>query len=35
LPDGVRLTTIDNSGALEEAGRVFVEVVRGTARYER
>jgi ribose 1,5-bisphosphokinase len=33
LPDGVRLTTIDNSGALEDAGRVFVEVVRGAARY--
>jgi ribose 1,5-bisphosphokinase len=29
LPDGVRLTTIDNSGALEDAGSVFVEVVRG------
>jgi ribose 1,5-bisphosphokinase len=33
LPDGVRLTTIDNSGALEEAGREFVEVVRGAVRY--
>ncbi|MGF6726083.1 ribose 1,5-bisphosphokinase [Paraburkholderia sp. GAS41] len=30
LPAGVHLTTIDNSGALEDAGRAFVEVVRGT-----
>jgi ribose 1,5-bisphosphokinase len=31
LPHGVRLTTIDNSGALEDAGHAFVEVVRGAA----
>jgi len=31
LPDGVRLTTIDNSGALEDAGRAFVDVVHGAA----
>lgn len=31
LPDGVRLTTIDNSGALEDAGSVFVEVVLGAS----
>jgi ribose 1,5-bisphosphokinase len=29
LPDGTRLTTIDNSGALDAAGHAFVEVVRG------
>jgi ribose 1,5-bisphosphokinase len=33
LPVGVHLTTIDNSGALEDAGRVFVDVVRGVAHY--
>jgi ribose 1,5-bisphosphokinase len=33
LPEGVSLTVIDNSGALEEAGRAFVDVVRrATAR---
>ncbi|WP_133646063.1 phosphonate metabolism protein/1,5-bisphosphokinase (PRPP-forming) PhnN [Paraburkholderia flava] len=29
LPDGVRLTTIDNSGTLEAAGDVFVDTLRG------
>jgi ribose 1,5-bisphosphokinase len=29
LPDGTRLTRIDNSGALEVAGHVLVRVVRG------
>jgi ribose 1,5-bisphosphokinase len=33
LPDGVHLTTIDNSGALEDAGRAFVEVVRGAVAF--
>jgi ribose 1,5-bisphosphokinase len=33
LPDGVRLTTIDNSGALEDAGRAFVAVVRGAVAF--
>ncbi|RFU49446.1 phosphonate metabolism protein/1,5-bisphosphokinase (PRPP-forming) PhnN [Paraburkholderia sp. DHOC27] len=33
LPAGVRLTRIDNSGALEDAGRVFVDVVRGAAGF--
>jgi ribose 1,5-bisphosphokinase len=33
LPDGVRLTTIDNSGALEDAGRAFLDAVRGAAAY--
>lgn len=31
LPDGVRMTTIDNSGALEDAGRAFVDVVLAAA----
>ncbi|TAL95904.1 MAG: phosphonate metabolism protein/1,5-bisphosphokinase (PRPP-forming) PhnN [Paraburkholderia sp.] len=31
LPQGVSLTVIDNSGALEEAGHAFVEVVRRAA----
>jgi ribose 1,5-bisphosphokinase len=31
LPEGVCLTTIDNSGALEDAGRAFVDVVLGAA----
>jgi ribose 1,5-bisphosphokinase len=35
LPDGVALTTIDNSGALEDAGHAFVEVVRGVVRRGR
>jgi ribose 1,5-bisphosphokinase len=29
----VHMTTIDNSGALEDAGRAFVEVVRGAASH--
>lgn len=33
LPDGVHMTTIDNSGALEDAGQAFVEVVRGAVAY--
>lgn len=33
VPHGVRMTTIDNSGALEDAGRAFVEVVRGAAAH--
>jgi ribose 1,5-bisphosphokinase len=33
LPDGVRMTTIDNSGALEDAGCAFVEVVRGAVAF--
>jgi ribose 1,5-bisphosphokinase len=28
VPDGVRMTTIDNSGALETAGRAFVDLLR-------
>jgi ribose 1,5-bisphosphokinase len=32
VPEGVTLTTIDNSGALEDAGHAFVEVVRKVAR---
>ena len=32
VPDGVRLTSIDNSGALETAGQNFVEVLRGIAQ---
>ncbi|HEY1999613.1 phosphonate metabolism protein/1,5-bisphosphokinase (PRPP-forming) PhnN [Paraburkholderia sp.] len=35
LPDGVRLIAIDNSGALEDAGHAFVDVVRGAAAFER
>ncbi|WP_118184767.1 phosphonate metabolism protein/1,5-bisphosphokinase (PRPP-forming) PhnN [Paraburkholderia phosphatilytica] len=31
LPHGVRLTTIENGGALEVAGHAFVEVVRRSA----
>ena len=34
LPDGMRLTTIDNSGALEDAGRAFVDVVLAAAAKE-
>lgn len=29
LPDHIRLTTIDNSGALEDAGLALIEAVRG------
>lgn len=29
LPDGARLTHIDNSGTLEEAGYAFVDVLKG------
>ncbi|HWT39010.1 MAG TPA: phosphonate metabolism protein/1,5-bisphosphokinase (PRPP-forming) PhnN [Paraburkholderia sp.] len=32
LPDGAHLTHIDNSGSLEEAGRAFVDVLKGIAR---
>ena len=31
MPQGVPLTVIDNSGALEEAGHALVEVVRRAA----
>jgi ribose 1,5-bisphosphokinase len=34
LPEGVSLTVIDNSGALEDAGHAFVEVVRRAATQE-
>jgi ribose 1,5-bisphosphokinase len=33
LPRGVQLTTIDNSGALEDAGHAFVDVVRGASAH--
>lgn len=33
LPDGVRLIAIDNSGTLEDAGREFIDVVRGATAY--
>ena len=33
LPEGVHMTMIDNSGALEDAGRAFVEVVRGAVAF--
>jgi ribose 1,5-bisphosphokinase len=32
VPDGVRLTAIDNSGPLEIAGRTFVDVLRSIAQ---
>ncbi|WP_144159945.1 phosphonate metabolism protein/1,5-bisphosphokinase (PRPP-forming) PhnN [Paraburkholderia sp. BCC1885] len=32
-PAGVHLTTIDNSGVLEDAGRAFVDVVRGAVAF--
>jgi ribose 1,5-bisphosphokinase len=35
VPEGVSLTVIDNSGALEDAGHAFVEVVRRAASRRR
>ncbi len=35
LPEGAHLTHIDNSGSLEEAGQMFVDVLKGIARGER
>lgn len=32
VPEGVRMTTIDNSGSLETAGQAFVSVLRSLAR---
>ena len=32
-PAGVHLTTIDNSGVLDAAGRAFVDVVRGAVAF--
>ncbi len=32
VPDGVALTAIDNSGTLDDAGRVLVALLEGLAR---
>jgi ribose 1,5-bisphosphokinase len=35
LPDGARLTHIDNSGTLEEAGQAFVDLLSGAGQAHR
>ncbi|TOZ79972.1 phosphonate metabolism protein/1,5-bisphosphokinase (PRPP-forming) PhnN, partial [Burkholderia pseudomallei] len=32
VPDGIALTAIDNSGTLDDAGRVLVALLEGLAR---